>query len=157
MIDKTLLGTLVAGACLFVSTGIYAEPPQMPRPNPKNIHALERFKDTLQLSDTQVKEIESLNKLFREKYKSHKDKLKPLEDRLRELEKADTPDYVQIEQVLSTIAPIHTSLRIDKIRHHHQLMQILTNEQRNKWKDTMKEKREKMRLPKFDDRPDMNP
>jgi Spy/CpxP family protein refolding chaperone len=132
---------------LSFAGGVYAEGAQGAKSGPRysNVHSLEKFKEALNLSETQVQEIDVLNKSFREKYKSNHDRMKPLEDRLREMEKSGSVDYATMETLLKDIAAIHTVVRLDKIKHHHALMAQLNPEQKEAFKKKREAMREKMK------------
>jgi Spy/CpxP family protein refolding chaperone len=130
---------------LSVAGVTYAEPPHGagdPRPN---LYSMEKFKASLNLSDSQVVEIEKLNAAFRDKHRMNKEKTKPLETRLRDLEKSGSSDYVTMEQLLKDISLAHADARLDKIKHHHALLELLNPQQKEALKAKMEKKREKMK------------
>jgi len=137
--------------------GVYAEAPhgeRGPRGPYPNVHSLVKFKEALNLSESQVQRIDVLNKSFREKYQANNAKLKPLEARVRELEKAGSVDYAAMEPLMKDISEMRAMARLDKIKHRNELMEILTPEQksalqakkearRQEMKERMKERKEK--------------
>ena len=125
--------------------GIYAEAPHAPRGPYPNVHSLDKFKEALNLSESQVQRIDVLNKSFREKHQVNHEKLKPLEDRVRELEKSGSVDYAAMTPLVKEISEIRAMERLDKIKHRNELMSILTPEQKSALQAKKAAHREKMK------------
>jgi Spy/CpxP family protein refolding chaperone len=145
---KTFFVLLLAVMTLSLSGGLYAHeehPPKGPKGPYPHVQSLGKFKETLKLSDVQVQELDKLNKLFKEKHKANKSRLDPLEDRLRDLEKNDPIDFVAAERVLREAAEVHTAMRLDKMKHHQELMRLLNKEQKAEFKKFMEAEKEKMK------------
>lgn len=140
---KRFFVLILAVLTVSVSSGIYADHDHSSKAHYPHVHSLDKFKETLKLSDSQVQEIEKSNKFFKEKHLLNKEKIGHLERRFRDLEKSESPDYGVAEQVLREIAELHTSIRLDKMKHHQALMKILTSEQKSEFKKHLDAKKEK--------------
>lgn len=134
--------------CLFVCMaigGLYANPDRMSDREHGHGHSLEKFKETLKLSDEQARQVDALNKTFKEKHISNKDRLHALESAIKAAQSAQPKDYERIQQLLTDSAAIQTQMRLDKMKHKDGLMGLLNSEQRTQLEKHMKEKYQKMK------------
>lgn len=111
----------------------------------KMSHSIEKMTKRLDLSSSQVSQIKSINNRYESVHDSVMSSIKPLKEQVKELKQADTPDYTRIRSILQQMAPYRIDMHINRIKHRHEIMSVLTPEQKKKFKKAREKRREKRR------------
>ena len=98
------------------------------------------MKEELNLTDEQSKEIDQIHEDMREDAKPIREKLKALKERMHDLWSADQPDEQAILSLKREMNALHLQLSELRVQMKLDMMEILTPEQRAKFKE-MKGKR----------------
>lgn len=135
---KYILGAVLA-VCL-VGLPLEARPH-----HDKMEHSIEAMTKRLDLSSSQVTQIEGINERYKTLHKSVMASMKPLMEDVRELSKSDAPDYDKIRTLLERMAPHRVDMHINRMKHKHEIKSVLTPEQREKFEKKRDKKRDKKR------------
>lgn len=87
------------------------------------------MKDTLELQDSQIKKIETLNKNFENRHMEYSRKITPARKQLREILKSRNPDLARARELLEEISAVNIELRMLRIRQGIEISHILSPEQ----------------------------
>lgn len=106
---------------------------------------LERMKAHLQLTDEQFKKIKSISENYREKREDLREKMKSLHETLADLMTAEQPDKSKIRSTMQGLSELRISMKMLMIDQRLEMQSVMTEEQRSKWLEHMKQHREKMK------------
>jgi len=141
---------------LFAQEGPPDEPPCEFRPPHPPLHHRNIFfgnpeilKNELDLSDTQIKKIQSINFKYKSKIDAFRKIIIPQQRELRRLLLSENVKLDQVKFRLKKISEINTEIRFLKIKHRIELEKILTKSQLTRLKEEKRHMRRKMRRGQF--------
>ncbi len=95
----------------------------------------------LRLSEEQIRTVAGINREFANKLQDLKERMVPFERELRGLLMADELDLEKVRATLERIAGVEIEMRMTRIRHRLAIEKVLTNEQRERHRREMKNRR----------------
>lgn len=92
----------------------------------------EFMKDRLNLSDSQISEINVLNKTFDREQENLMRRIRPEREKLREILRRDNPDMNEVRSILERIGAANIDLQMLRINQGRVISTILDSEQKEK-------------------------
>ncbi|MEK7298913.1 MAG: hypothetical protein AAB066_03390 [Candidatus Margulisiibacteriota bacterium] len=125
---KWLLFILVGVLCIGSTIG-FAEAHRGTKPALPLVFNIEKYKEKLGLSETQITKIDAINRAHKARRDEGREKMKPLLDQIRTLSEPAEPDYGRIEAVMKDLSPHVIAAHLDHIRHQKEIQAVLTPQQ----------------------------
>lgn len=92
----------------------------------------EELKESLDLSDSQIEAISTINEKMRTEFKKYKKEIRPKLEKLRKLIMKEDVKVDEVRTILKQISEIEVEIRLLKIKHRLELEKVLTPEQKSK-------------------------
>jgi Spy/CpxP family protein refolding chaperone len=106
---------------------------------------LTHLKGSLNLSDTQLNKIGTINKKYQIEFLKLKEKIAPKSPRLKRLLLEKNININNVRILLKEIAEVKIEIRILRIKQRLEIEQLLSEEQKNKLRNEKRHKRRRMR------------
>jgi Spy/CpxP family protein refolding chaperone len=103
---------------------------------------VEKMTKELNLSSSQVNQIEAINQRYKAIHESVAENIKPLRKKVKEKSHSDSPNYTEIRALLEQISPHRIDMHINRMKHKQEIMSVLNAKQKEKFKQS-REKRKK--------------
>jgi Spy/CpxP family protein refolding chaperone len=132
---------------LAMATSLSAMPHKMDDHHSNRHFFNEKTQKELSLENAQHELIKTINEKYKQSYIQHKAQLKPIYDQITQIEKNETqdPNYSELEALFAQANVVHTQVKIDKIKHHREILSVLNPIQKEKLNKMRSEKHEKMK------------
>ncbi|MCP4130634.1 MAG: Spy/CpxP family protein refolding chaperone [bacterium] len=103
------------------------------------------MRETLKLTEDQIKKIGVINEAYSDSLKGQRKKLRPKKKQLRKLLRSENIDIKKVRVVLKAISDIEVEIRLLRIEQRVKIEKVLTPEQRKRLRDERKKKRQRHR------------
>jgi Spy/CpxP family protein refolding chaperone len=94
----------------------------------------DRMKKKLNLTDDQVKQIETINEKYYQQHRAIRDKMRPKMESIRDLMLADKIDTTKVKALFKEIGDLQLENRMLVVQHFIEIESVLTDEQKVKVK-----------------------
>jgi protein CpxP len=150
---KSAVTTLAALLLVFASNA-FAQDPDFDRPERRgrNLHPraergdmLKKALGRLDLTDEQKESIKAMFESHREKMQPGREALHDARKALREEMQSDSFDEAAIRQLSVKVHATETDMAVDRAAFRHQVLQLLTEEQRAELKEMQARRKERMK------------
>ncbi len=95
-------------------------------------HFFERMKKALELTDSQIKKIDAIHLKYKKNMLELKEQLAPKEIQKRRLVIESKVDLTKVESLLKEISLLRYQMRLNRIKHRLEIINLLTDEQKLK-------------------------
>jgi Spy/CpxP family protein refolding chaperone len=126
---KKWLPFILVGVLCIGSTVGFAEGHRGPKPALPLVFNIEKYKEKLGLSETQITKIDAINRAHKARRDEGREKMKPLLDQIHALSEPAEPDYGRIEAIMKDLSPHVIAAQLDRIRHQKEIQAVLTPQQ----------------------------